>query len=538
MSEARVRTRTVFTRWDFLLFALLTGMTYTAILSSLIHWFSYGDWRGHPVAFWGVTLLILSRLATHQLRWWVLPCMRRPITRVAPAGWRVGVATTFVPGAESIAMLAETVRALVTMDYPHDTWVLDEGDDPQVKALCRRLGAFHFSRKASPRYQTTAGTFQARSKHGNYNAWCDAIGFTRYEILAAFDPDHVPAPTFLTEVLGYFHDPEVGYVQAAQVYYNQQASFIARGAAEETYGYYSSVQMAAFGMGYPIVTGCHNTHRVTALQDVGGFAPHDADDLLLTLLYRARGWRGVYVPQILARGLTPVDWPGYLQQQLRWARSVLDIKLRRYGPLAGKLSWHERLTSFLHGWYYLQGLTTLGSVFLTAYTLVTGSIPTVVNVYTAWQGSRVVAVLMLCEFYRQRFYLDWRHEWGWHWRASVLQWAKWPYLLLAFLQVLGNYQRPYVLTRKGTEGPRHGGAQPLRWFWPHLLVAVGLGTAWIIGIKGGRPIHPFLHVVVAVSVLGNLLLPATAYLRFPAPYDPTLSPETEQVPIGAGSVPK
>ena len=338
MSEASVRTRTVFTRWDFLLFALLTGMTYTTLLFFLLHWFSYGDWRGHPLAFGGLTLLMLSRGVTQQLRWWVLPFMRRPVPMVARAGWRVGVATTFVPGAESIEMLAETVRALVTMDYPHDTWVLDEGDDPQVKALCTRLGAFHFSRKAIPGYHTPAGTFQARSKHGNYNAWFDAIGFTRYDILVAFDPDHVPASTFLTEVLGYFDDPEVGYVQAAQAYYNQRASFIARGAAEETYAYYSSVQMAAYALGYPIVTGCHNTHRVTALQDVGGFAPHDADDLLLTLLYRARGWRGVYVPQILACGLTPVDWPGYLQQQLRWARSVLDIKLRRYGPLARHLA--------------------------------------------------------------------------------------------------------------------------------------------------------------------------------------------------------
>ena len=532
MREARVITRKVFTRWDYLLFALFTGMLYTALLSFLHHWFSYGDWRAHPFAFWGVTFLLISRAATHQWRWWLLPSMRTPVKMTTRPGWRVGVATTFVPGAESLAMLAETVRALIRMDYPHETWVLDEGDDPQVKALCMRLGACHFSRKHAPCYQTAAGTFQARSKHGNYNAWFDAIGFQRYEIIAAFDPDHMPAPTFLTEVLGYFNDPEVGYVQAAQVYYNQRTSFIARGAAEETYGYYSSVQMAAYAMGYPIVTGCHNTHRVTALQHVGGFAPHDADDLLLTLLYHSQHWRGVYVPQVLARGLTPVDWPGYLQQQLRWARSVLDIKLRIYPTIAGTLARKERLTSFLHGWYYLQGLTTLLSLFLTAFMLVTGSIPPAINYLTAWEGSRVGAVVMLCELYRQRFYLDWRHEWGWHWRAGVLQWAKWPYLLLALYQVLVYRPRPYVLTPKVTDGSCQGGAQILRLFWPHLLGAVVLGAAWVTGIVCGRPIPPVLHVFVAVSVLGSLLLTATAYMRFPVPYDPTLSPGTEQVPLG------
>jgi hypothetical protein len=118
--------------------------------------------------------------------------------------------------------------------------------------------------------------------------------------------------------------------------------------------------------------------------------------------------------------------------------------------------------------------------------LVTGSIPAAVNGQTVWEASRVGAVWLLCDVFRQRFYLDGRQEWGWHWRAGVLQWAKWPYLLLALAYVLGNRQRPYVLTRKSKERLHPGGAQAVRWFWPHVLVAVGLSTAWIIGITGGQ----------------------------------------------------
>jgi hypothetical protein len=61
--------------------------------------------------------------------------------------------------------------------------------------------------------------------------------------------------------------------------------------------------MAAYGMGYPVIVGCHNSHRMTALQGVGGFPAHEAEDLLLTFHYRANNWQGVYVPEILARGL-------------------------------------------------------------------------------------------------------------------------------------------------------------------------------------------------------------------------------------------
>jgi cellulose synthase/poly-beta-1,6-N-acetylglucosamine synthase-like glycosyltransferase len=127
-----------------------------------------------------------------------------------------------------------------------------------------------------------AASFGRGQNMGNYTAWLNEGGFERYEIIAAFDPDHVLRRSFLSEVLGYFNDPSVGYVQAAQAYYNQEASFIARGAAAETYGYYSSIQMFSFAVGYPVVTGCHNTHRVTAVKQVRGLPAHDADDLLIT----------------------------------------------------------------------------------------------------------------------------------------------------------------------------------------------------------------------------------------------------------------
>ena len=133
--------------------------------------------------------------------------------------------------------------------YPHDTWVLDEGDEAPVKALCYALGAQHFSRKNFSHYHTAQGTFQSHSKYGNYNAWLAEVGFKRYDIITAFDPDHVPKPSFLAHVLGYFEDPQVGYVQVAPAYYNQKTSFIARGAAEETYAFYSTMQMASYGLG-------------------------------------------------------------------------------------------------------------------------------------------------------------------------------------------------------------------------------------------------------------------------------------------------
>jgi cellulose synthase (UDP-forming) len=504
----------VFRGGDYVVFLLLTALTLAGLAWCFTAWFTQADWRQHPGLLGVMTLLLIYTVASQQFCWWLLLCMRRPLPRPARDGWRVGVATTFVPGAEPLEMLAETLQALVALDYPHDTWVLDEGDDADVKALCARLGVRHFSRRSLPAYQTPQGRFQARSKHGNYNAWLAEYGFAHYDFLMNIDPDHVPAPTFLREVLGYFDDPRIGYVQVAQAYYNQGASFVARGAAEETYAYYSATQMATYAMGFPIVTGCHTTHRVAALQQAGGFAAHDADDLLITFLYRTAGWQGVYVPKILARGLTPVDWVGYLTQQRRWARSVLDIKCRVYPRLAGRLPRWERVLGYLHGLYYLQGLTTGAGLGVLAVMLASGCIPQFLTDGTLWRVGGLYAVLQLAEFYRQRFFLGGRAEWGLHWRAGLLQLAKWPYLALALLDVLRDRLYPYQVTLKVRTTRR-----PRLVVRAHLPVVALLGLAWVVGVAAGHPLPGILHLGTVGLILVLLALMATDWWHFPAPYD-------------------
>ena len=503
---------------DYLLFALLSILTLLAMVLFFLHWFSFEDLLTHPVSFSLMTLILIAILLNNQGRWYLLLYMRKPKPVAPRAGWKVGVATTFVPGGESLDMLEQTVKALVKLDYPHDTWVLDEADDERAKALCQKLGAKHFSRKNLPGYLTDAGIFKRGTKYGNYNAWFHEIGFDTYEIITTFDPDHIPASNFLSSVIGYFDDPKVAYVQVAQSYYNQEASFIARGAAEETYEYYSVIQMASYGLGYPIIVGSHNTHRVTALKQVGGFSAHDADDLVLTLNYRASGWQGVYIAKILSKGLTPVDWSGYLGQQRRWARSVLDIKFRRYFEFSRDLSAKSRLMSVLHGLNFLhRSILIFLALGLTSFMLATGNTPNIVSYPTIEKLGIVWLVMLGCEFYRQRFYLDSANEKGVHWRVALLQYAKWPWLILALLDVLLGRRVAYVLTSKVQ-------SKPTKHFLllPNLLIIVLLCGAWVVGQRLGASVQPLVYAVSTIFVIASIVLIWTEFREFPAPYDKAL----------------
>ncbi len=506
--------------WDYVIFVVLTCLNLGAVVYFASYWISLRGWAAHPFEFAFLASVLGVLVLNIEGRWFLLLFMRKPRPISAPSGLKVAVVTTVVPRAESLEMVEETLKALVALDYPHDTWLLDEGDEERVREMCRRLGVRHFSRKNRPEYQTDAGRFQRRSKHGNYNAWLDHAGFDRYDFLTTFDPDHIPEPSLLRKVLGYFQDTSVGYVQLPQAYYNQKASFIARGAAEETYAFYSSVQMASYGLGYPVLIGCHNTHRMSALKELGGFACHDAEDLLMTLQYRSLGWQGVYVPEILARGLAPVDWQTYLIQQRRWARSVLDIKFRIYAHLSGKLPFKTRVASFLHGFNYLhKSFIMLGFTAFVVATLATGVVSRLVRPETPAKLVVVVGVLQLCEFYRQRFYLDLEGETGFPWRAAILQYAKWPYFLMALWDVIKGRRIPYTVTRKiRAPGRQHS-------LWPHAVSLAVVNTAWICGTVSGRLTSNFVHCFAAILVVAGMALLLSEFLDFPDPFDKELAEE-------------
>src|SRR5439155_19877089 len=155
-----------------------------------------------------------------------------PVPVDPPIGWRIALLTTIVPSKEPIEIVERSLRRMRRVAYcgQVDVWILDEGDDPEVKAMAARLGVHHFSRKGRPEYNQPAGQFRARCKAGNHNAW-RVEHEHEYDVVAQMDPDHVPLPCFLERTLGFFRDPDVAFVVAPQVCGNAYDDWIAQGAS-------------------------------------------------------------------------------------------------------------------------------------------------------------------------------------------------------------------------------------------------------------------------------------------------------------------
>ncbi|WP_103512128.1 glycosyltransferase [Streptomyces sp. SM13] len=262
---------------------------------------------------------------------------RDPVPVIPESGTRVAFLTSFVPGKEPLEMVTKTLEAAVKIRHRGlmHVWLLDEGDDPAVKEVCARLGVHHFSRKGVAHWNQAKGPHRAKTKHGNYNAWLDAHGGD-YDFFASVDTDHIPMANYLERMLGYFRDPDVGFVIGPQVYGNYD-TFVTKAAESQQFLFHALIQRAGNRYGAPMFVGTSNAVRISALKQIGGLYDSITEDMATGFeIHRHRNpatgrkWRSVYTPDVLAVGEGPTAWTDFFTQQLRWSRGTYETIIGQF----------------------------------------------------------------------------------------------------------------------------------------------------------------------------------------------------------------
>ncbi|MDY7102517.1 MAG: glycosyltransferase family 2 protein [Actinomycetota bacterium] len=321
---------------------------------------------GRGLAAVGVAMAMacveLIRIGQSLTLWLFASRAADPVPMEPAAGLRAAVLTTIVPGKEPVELVERTLRAMRGIRAPNgmtiDVWLLDEGDDPDVAARCRRLGVHHFSRRGVSGYNTERGEFKARTKHGNHNSWRHRHE-ADYDIVAQMDPDHIPHPDFLLRTAGYFNDPDVAFVVAPQVYGNLRENLVARGSAFLAYVFHGIIQRGGNGRHAPLLIGTNHVYRPTAFRQIGGYQDSIIEDHLTSMVVfgafnpaTGERWKGVYTPDILSVGEGPTTFTDFFNQQKRWAYGIWEIVLGFSPRVFPYLRRSQRLTFTLLQSFY------------------------------------------------------------------------------------------------------------------------------------------------------------------------------------------
>ena len=332
-------------------------------------------------------------------------------------------------------MFEKTLEACSRVTYPHTTYLLDDTRDPEFRKVAQKHGAVWLELVGLP-----------GAKAGKVNK---ALQLTKEDFILIMDPDHIPFPEFLDNTLGFFTDEKVGFVQVSQAYYNQYRSFTAKGAAEQTYTFYGPTQMGLHGLGSAVAIGANCTFRRKALESIGGHGIGLAEDLITSIRLHAAGWKSVYNPVVISRGLVPEDFGSFCKQQLKWSRGVFEVTFVEIPRLFRKLSFWQRLSYFMIGTYYLVGVTSFFFTLIPFYFFLTGIQPAHMSFAEFLiHGSYVAFIAILIYLYVQKWMAHPGSERGLHWRGMILKYASWPVFLLGFLLGVVNAEIPYIPTAK------------------------------------------------------------------------------------------
>lgn len=322
-------------------------------------------WISFPFLFLEIHAVISLGLFTFAL--WDID-VRPSARRVESSPARIAV---LVPTYnESRDILLPTITAAVAVDLDHETWVLDDGCRPEVEQLAAELGARYLARPD-----------RTDAKAGNIN---HALEHVDADFVAILDADHVAAPNFLRNLLGYFDDPKVALVQTPQDFYNLesfehgQPKDTSKRAANfhEQQLFYRAIQpgknrwQAAFWCGTGAVV------RVAALREVGGVATGTVtEDILTTIRLHRRGWKTIYHNEVLARGLAASTSEQFQLQRFRWGTGAMQV-LRSENPFVIPgltLSQRVAYASTLLGWF--ESWRSLGYLVVPIVVLFTGAMP-------------------------------------------------------------------------------------------------------------------------------------------------------------------
>ena len=262
----------------------------------------------------------------------------------APMGLSVDVFVTAYK--EPVELVRWTLVAAREITYPHQTFLLDDGNRDELRALADELGIRYFARAQN-----------THAKAGNLN-----FGLTHSvaDFVMVFDADHIALPHALDATLGFFRDPNVALVQAPQDYYNIDAFqyFNARrgGLWHDQSFFYQIAQACRDWHNGASCVGTSVVYRRSAIDSIGGIPTETVtEDIHTSLKLHKAGYQVAYLNEPIAYGVAAADLRDYYKTRHRWAHGNINA-LRKEKILTCKgLSLGQRLSYLTLGIIYLEG---------------------------------------------------------------------------------------------------------------------------------------------------------------------------------------
>jgi cellulose synthase/poly-beta-1,6-N-acetylglucosamine synthase-like glycosyltransferase len=225
------------------------------------------------------------------------------------------------------------VDAVCAMDYPKDKMciqVLDDSTDETYDILENQV--LRYKEKGFDIHHIR------RSNRKGYKAGAlrNAMKFAKGDFIAIFDADFIPPTWFLKRALSYFCKPNIGLVQCRWGHINEKYSPLTKAQALSLDFHFLIEQKAKSNSHlFMSFNGTAGIWRRQCIEDSGGW--HTAtlvEDLDLSYRAQMKGWKCVFIPDIVVDAELPVQMNSAKRQQFRWAKGSIQCAIKLLGDVA------------------------------------------------------------------------------------------------------------------------------------------------------------------------------------------------------------
>ena len=240
------------------------------------------------------------------------------------------------------------VDAVCMMDYPKEKMrimVLDDSDDETVDILFDVVAKYkkqgfqidHIQRGTRKGYKAGALKY--------------AMQITDTEFVAIFDADFIPPNWFLKRAIPHFSKSNIGLVQCRWGHVNENYSAITQAQALSLDFHFLIEQKAKSNSNlFMNFNGTAGIWKCDCIEDAGGW--HTAtlvEDLDLSYRAQMKGWKCVFLPDIVVDAELPVQMNAAKRQQFRWAKGSIQcaIKLLADIVIKRKVSVEAKIQAFV-----------------------------------------------------------------------------------------------------------------------------------------------------------------------------------------------
>ena len=240
------------------------------------------------------------------------------------------------------------VDSVCNLDYPKEKMrimVLDDSDDDTVELLKNTVDDYQEQgfQIEHVRRGTRKGYKAGALKH--------AMKTTDTDLVAIFDADFIPPEWFLKRAIPHFSKPNIGLIQCRWGHVNENYSAITQAQALSLDFHFLIEQKAKSNSHlFMNFNGTAGIWKRDCIEDAGGW--HSAtlvEDLDLSYRAQMKGWKCVFLPDIVVDAELPVQMNGAKRQQFRWAKGSIQcaIKLLSDIALKRKVAVEAKIQAFI-----------------------------------------------------------------------------------------------------------------------------------------------------------------------------------------------